>query len=182
VLVALVVLGFVLAAVGQGVQFGLRATGLQSRQVAADADIDAVDRLLRRLVEQADPGYGGEAPEFVGGAGSLGLTTVLSESAAPVDAVLRVDGGRLVLRYAPHLHAIRLGPPPLPATELLLEGVERVEFAYWGAAAPGQSGSWLAQWTQKDIPALIRIRLTMAPGHPRWPDIVAATVRQRGST
>lgn len=179
---ALVVLGFVLAAVGQGVQFGLRATGLQSRQVAAEADIDAVDRLLRRLIEQADPGYGGDAPEFVGSTARLGLTTVLNESAAPVDAALRVEAGQLVLRYVPHLHAVRLGPPPIPATELLLEGVQRVEFAYWGAAAPGQSGSWLSEWTQKDIPALVRIRLTMAPGRPRWPDIVAATVRQRGST
>jgi len=179
--VALVVLGFVLAAVGQGVQFGLRATGLQTRQVAADSDIDAVDRVLRRLIEQADPGYGGDVPEFAGGLASLGLTTVLNESAALVDAVLRVDGSRLVLRYVPHLHAVRLGPPPIPAVEVLLDGVQRMEFAYWGAATPGGAGSWLADWAQKDIPALVRIRLVMAPGRPSWPDIVAPTVKQRGS-
>jgi len=179
--VALVVLGFVLAAVGQGVQFGLRATGLQSRQIAAEADIDAVDRLLRRLIEQADPGYGGDAPEFTGSSGSLGLTTVLNESTAPVDAVLRVEAGRLLLRYAPHLHAIRLGPPPIPTAVVLLDGVQRVEFGYWGAAARGEAGRWLAEWTQKDIPALVRIRLVMVPARPSWPDIVAATARQRGS-
>jgi len=180
--VALVVLGFVLAAVGQGVQFGLRTTEMQSRQIAAEADIDAVDRLLRRLIEQADPGSGGDVPEFTGGPTSLGLTTTLNESAAPVDAALRVEGGRLVLRYGPHLHAVRLAPPPTPATEILLDGVQRVEFAYWGSAKPGGAGSWLAEWTQKDIPALVRIRLVMISGRTSWPDIVAPTARQRRSS
>ena len=182
ILVALVVLGFVLAAVGQGVQFGLRATGLQTRQIAAEDDVDAVDRLLRRLIEQADPGYGGDVPGFTGTSTSLSLTTTLNEGAAPVDAAFDVEGGRLLLRYGPHLHAVRLASPPAPAVEVLLDGVQRVEFAYWGATKPGGPGTWLAAWGQKDIPALVRIRLMMAPGRPSWPDIVAPTMRQRGAT
>lgn len=181
VLVMLVVLGLVLAAVGQGVQFGLRTTDIQARQVAAGADADAVDRLLRRLVEQADPGFGNDAPDFQGGPSSLGLTTALNDETPPVDAALRVEGGRLVLRTTLHRHAVALGPKPSPSVVVLLDGVRQVQFAYWGSAKPGGAGSWLAEWAQKDIPALIRIRLSMAPGRPRWPDIVAATVKQRAS-
>jgi hypothetical protein len=91
---------------------------------------------------------------------------------------LGVDrAGRLVLRWTPYLHARRLGPPPAPEESELLRGVERVEIAYWSAAA---GGGWLPAWTRAELPDLVRFRLVFARGDERrWPDIVAAPMRER---
>ena len=185
ILVALVVLGFVLAGIAGGVQFGQRAADMQARSIAAHADMGAADRLLRRLVAAMDPGTVTESPKLDGGATALGFTTDLGSAAAALgdgeaDVGLGVDAAhRLVLRWTPALHAIRLGPPPVPRTAVVLDGVDRVDFAYWGHGEGG-GGSWLTSWHEKDIPPLIRIRLRFVPeAHRVWPDIVAATERLR---
>ena len=185
-LVALVVLGFVLAGIAGGVQFGERAADMQARSIAAHADMGAVDRLLRQLVAAMDPGSLADPPHITGSASALGFTTDLGRAATALgegeaDIGLVVDGGHhLVLRWLPALHAVRLGPSPIPATSVLLDGVDRVEFAYWGHA--GGTGQWLSGWDERDIPPLVRIRLHFSPGsHRTWPDIVATTERLRSS-
>ena len=185
VLVALVVLGFVLAGIAGGVQFGQRAADMQARSIAAHADLGSADRLLRRLVAAMDAGSLADPPHLTAGSSALGFTTDLGSAAAALgtgeaDVGLVVDAGhRLVLRWQPSLHAIRLLPPPLPQTAILLDGVERVEFAYWGhpkGGGDGGGGQWLTRWTERDIPALVRIRLRFMPeAHRSWPDIIAAT-------
>ncbi len=185
ILVALVVLGFVLAGIAGGVQFGQRAADMQTRSIAAHADMGAADRLLRRLVAAMDPGTVTEGPKLDGSATALGFTTDLGSAAAALgdgeaDIGLGVDGAhRLVLRWTPALHATRLGPPPPLQTAVILDGVDRVDFAYWGHGEGG-GGGWLTAWHEKDIPPLIRIRLRFLPeAHRNWPDIVAATERMR---
>ncbi len=184
-LVALVVLGFVLAGIAGGVQFGQRAADMQARSIAEHADLGAADRILRRLVAEMDPGGANDPPNLAAGASALGFTTDLGRAAPALAANggeaeigLGVDGGhRLVLRWTPAVHAIRLVPAPA-ATAVLLDGVERVEFAYWGHADRG--GAWVNSWTEKDIPPLVRIRLRFpADSHRSWPDIIAATERLR---
>ena len=186
VLVALVVLGFILVGLGAGAQFGQRATTMQAQSIAAHVDLDSSDRILRRLVAAMDPGTTTEPPRLTAGPTSLGFTTDLGQAAAMLsgngqaDIGLGVDAAhRLVLRWTPALHAVTLGPPPPPATAVLLEGVERVEFAYWAHSENG-SGGWVTRWTEKDIPPLIRIRLVFpAESGRRWPDIIAPTERLR---
>ncbi|WP_457836108.1 PulJ/GspJ family protein, partial [Staphylococcus aureus] len=56
ILVALVVLGFLLAGLAQGTRFGLQAWGMQTRNVLRQADMDGTYRVLRAMVEAADPG------------------------------------------------------------------------------------------------------------------------------
>ncbi len=186
-LVALVVLGFVLAGIAGGAQFGLRAADMQARSIAAHADLGSVDRLLRRLVAGMDAGSLANPPHLTAGASALGFTTDLGSAAAALgegeaDVGIVVDAGhRLMLRWEPALHAIRLGPPPVPQSSVLLDGVERVEFAYWGSINGG-GGQWLSGWTERDIPPLVRIRLHFMPAtHRSWPDIIAATERLRGN-
>ena len=183
VLVALVVLGLVLAGIAGGVQFGQRAADMQARSIASHADMGAVDRLLRHLVAAMDPGTVNEPPRISGGPSALGFTTELGAAAAGLeqgeaDVGIGVDAEhRLVLRWVPALHAVRFGPAPPPRTSVLLDGVARVEFAYW-ARGEGGAGQWLASWTQTGIPPLVRIRLHMV-AEPRrtWPDIIAPTLR-----
>ncbi len=183
-LVALVVLGFVLAGIAQGVQFGLRTWTMQSRDSAAHADLDAADRVLRHLVAQMDPGTQATPPIVAGTESSLAFTTGLGEAAAALgvqeaDVALLVQNHSLLLRWTPVARGIRLTPPPAATTTTLLPGVERVEFTYW-AHGEGGAGSWLTAWTEQGLPPIVKIRLIFPQAaHRRWPDILAPTMRLR---
>ena len=116
VLVALVVLGLILAGLTQGTQFGLHVARRQTEVIANAGDMDAAERLLRRLIEQMNPGTSTHAPLLAGGPGSLAFTANLA-AAAPALGVAEADVSlgvtadhRLVLRWTPHLHATLLGP------------------------------------------------------------------------
>lgn len=179
VLVALAVLGIVMASLAGGTQLGLAAAGSQARAVAERQDLEPVDRLLRRVVA------GIALPNDPRQAGLVGSRTgfaCLTKSPAPgaasrVDAVVTADGDhRLVLRWSAHLHAARLLPRPPPAEEVLLQGLDRLEVSY---LSPDRSG-WLGSWNRTDLPALVRIQLVFAPGDRRsWPPIVVATQQDR---
>jgi general secretion pathway protein J len=176
-LVALVVLGFILAGLTQGVRFGLLGWVTQTRMSSAHDDLDAVDRTLRHLIEEMNPGVELDPAPFAGGRNSMDCITILPGTvpARRIEATLSVDSRqRLVLRWRPYLHAEYSRPPLAMETELL-SGVARMELAFWGPA-----GSWVETWRSPDLPALIRIRLRFAPGDRRqWPDIVAAPLLDR---
>jgi general secretion pathway protein J len=178
VLAALTVLGFLMLALTQGVRFGLVAWERQSRATATRSELDALDRVLRRLIEQMDPGTRRDPPIVAGAAGSLEFRTNLGPAAGPLsvrDAEVRlaVEGGRLVLRWRPHLRAIRFAAPPPPNETELLRGLSGLEISYWGAAG------WQPSWTERALPTLIRLRLRFAAGDQRrWPDIVVAPLRE----
>lgn len=186
-LAALVVLGFILAGIAGGMQFGERATAVQARTIAAHADAGAADRVLRRLIAGMDPGTESDPPHITGTASALAFSTTLGDAAAALgatgeaDVSIGVDSSRhLVLRWTPSLHAIRLVPAPAPREAVLLDGVQAVEFAYWGHGAGG-GGEWLSGWGEREAPPLVRVRLHfMADAHRSWPDIVVATERQKG--
>lgn len=181
ILVALVVLGFLLVALGQGSRFGTRALNVQTRMIDQREGLEAVDRALRRMIEQADAGTpGGEAP-VTGTPSRLAFTTRLPVATVEgqyADTVLAVDGARrLVLRWTPHRHAVRFGPPPGPEEVELLRGVARLEIGYWRRSG---EGGWLGSWSDREPPALIRVRIVFAEGDPRrWPDIVVAPMNGR---
>ncbi len=176
-LVGIVVLGFILAALAGGTRYGLRAGDAQSRLVEGSGELDAVDRTLRRLLTEADPGTTRDPPTFHGAPARLAFTSTLPEAVTgvlgqPADLALGLDPGRrLVLRWTPHLHARRIGPPPPPREAELLRGVDRLELAYW-------MDGWQTTWDAPSLPSLVRVRLLFASGDPRhWPDIVVAPLR-----
>lgn len=176
-LVALVVFGFVLAGLGQGVRFGFQAWDRQARGIEARDDLDAVDRTLVTLFTRLDPMAGVVGgPHAVTFVSELPVMTQLENRQA--DLLLQVDARhRLVLRWTPHLHAKRLAPPPLPRESVLLDNVDRLDVSYWGRNGPV---GWLGAWQDNDPPALVRLRLVFGPADPRsWPDIVAAVMRDR---
>ncbi len=185
ILVALVVLGFLVAGLTQGTRFGLRALDRQAARAATAGDLDAVDRVLRRLIEATDPGNAREPPVFEGDSRSLRLVTDLGAAAAALgdtaaDARLSVEGGRLVLLWTPWRHVAPLAPPPPPRRAVLLDGVAALDLAYWGAAEDGAAPSWQPEWSRPALPGLVRLRLIPLPGTARRPaDIVAAPRRDR---
>lgn len=181
-LVALAVLGFLMAGLQQGLRFGLAAWDGQTRVMERRGDIDAVDRALRRLLERAMPGGSGPlTPGLRGGGAALQWLTDLPVGAETgfspqAEAALGVDAaGRLVLRWRTWRHLRPLAPPPPPTETVLLEGLSRLELSYWSR------GTWLGAWTQPELPQLIRLRLVFPEGDARrWPDIVVAPRRERG--
>lgn len=179
-LAAITVLGVVLALVSQGVQFGLRTTRAQAELRLRQGDLEAIDRALRRMIALADPGIYPEPPAFRGTAHALFFTTELPlHGAGPpqrADVALSVEAGRLMLRWTPRRHVEAFGPAPAPQETAVLDGVERVEFAYREA---GASAPWAPGWTASKLPSLVRIRVVFPDGSGRrWPSIVAAFARE----
>ncbi len=184
-LVALVVLGFLMVGLTQGVRAGLTMWGAQSRMVGETANLDAGARVLRRLLSgisllsAGDIVIGASSAEkfearpdrlkFVGDLPTGFGTT------RRVNITLEVHEARLVLRWAPRRHELSTAPPPEPIETELIRGVERFELAYWGPPSPGEPASWQSHWDSRDIPELVRVRLGFAKDdRRRWPDLIAA--------
>ncbi len=185
VLVSLVVLALIILGLAQGLRFGILAFQRQSSTIGRAADLDAVDRTLRGIIEQIDPGNTHDAPEIRGNAQTVVFTAALPEGAAAAlggtrDAAIRIlvdHTHRLVLRWVPYRHAIPVGPPPHPIDTVLLPGVDHITISYWARGGPA---GWLSTWTAPQVPALIRIRLSFPPASGMtWPDIVVAPQRSR---
>lgn len=182
-LVALVVLGLLMVGLGQGVRAGLALRHAQTQRLGETADLDAVMRLLRTLLTRlpvtadgngviptaSGAGFAGE-PDQVRFVGDLptGLGTTRRAEIA-----LHVDDRRLILAWTPHRHEHRQGGPPQPTQTVLLRGVERLEFAYWGATGDGQPGAWQARWDGSTLPELIRLHVVFGKDdHRHWPDLM----------
>jgi len=82
ILVALVVLGFLMVGLSQGVRFGLTAWGMQERLINQRGDLDAVDRALRQLVARMDPGTRADPPRVTGTQAEFAFTAALPLIAA----------------------------------------------------------------------------------------------------
>ncbi len=175
ILVALVVLGFLMAGLAQGVHFGLAAWTMQDRLIERGGDLDAVDRLLRGLIGRMDPGTRADPPVLAGDQARFAFTSVLPSAAGGEVADIRLGTDsrrRLVLGWRAHLHGILTGPPAPEHIETLLDGIGRLELAYWAG------GQWRRDWTAKAVPELVRIRIAFPAGdHRHWPDIVARPLR-----
>lgn len=178
VLVALAVLGLLLVGMSQGSRFVLFGWDMHARLLEQNADLDAVDRTLRRLIEHAKPGSEWEPLLFAGTAHSVTFTSIMPMPAAEfqtrrADVELVVDAAhRLLLVWTPHLHATRIGRPPRAMTTEILQEVEQLELSYSPAT---QAGGWTRVWRDSTPPRLVRIRIIFSDAsRPSWPDIIAA--------
>jgi general secretion pathway protein J len=178
ILVALAVMGLLLVGLLQGSRFVLFSWETHIRLVERNADLDAVDRTLRGLIEHARPGSEWEPLIFAGTAHAVTFISILPTPVAGLqmrraDVELVVDAAhRLLLLSTPHLHATRIGQPPQPLVTEILQGVERLELSYWPAT---EGEGWTQIWHDSAPPRLVRIRIVFSdPGHPPWPDILAA--------
>ncbi len=179
-LVGLFVVGLLLVLLTQGVRFGLQATQLQARAMDRNGDLHAIDRALRRLVAQADPGIYPEPASMRGTSQAVSFVTELPRSLAGAvqraDVVLLAEGGRLLLRWTSHRHVLLTGSAPAWQDTVLLDGVERIELAYQPA---GATGTWRPSWTAGKLPSLIRVRIVFGQdGGRRWPPILVAPLRE----
>jgi general secretion pathway protein J len=184
-LVALVVLGLLVAALSQGTQFGLRAWGVEQAMGSRVAGLETTDRALRLLLARASPGDpASRGNALIGNAREVSFVTTLPDGyGAPAtheaDVTLLVDGRRLELRWRPHYRRW-IAAPPAPAAISLVTGVDHIVIGYWTSGAQGQG--WSSTWQGPDLPRLVRVQVVFPSGDSRqWPDIIVAPMRERPS-
>ncbi|MGI4797235.1 MAG: PulJ/GspJ family protein [Janthinobacterium lividum] len=177
ILVGVAVLGLIIGVLYGGVSFALQAAQRQDAVLAKTGDYDAVNRALRRLIAEADPGGPGIVP-LRGTPGRMTFSSRMPDGAGggAADMALGITGGTVVLRWTPRRPGRPLGPAPAAREAELLRGAQRVELSYWGASG------WRSEWVEAMLPALVRLRVIFAPGDARhWPDMVLATRQQTAS-
>jgi general secretion pathway protein J len=185
-LVVIVVLGFLMVGLTQGVRAGLALWEAQSRRAGETAELDAAARVLRSLLSGIAPpssanfGSGqADMAEVKGTANSLAFIGNLPTGLGTTqraDITLELSKGRLVLRWTPHRHELSTAPAPAAVETELIAKVKDLDLAYWGAPSREQPAGWQAQWDGPAIPELIRIRVLLADGdRRRWPDLIVAS-------
>lgn len=183
ILVVLVVLGFLMVGMSKGVALGIQAVDRQSKALEQRADLDAIDRTLRDMLVHIDPGTGRNPVHFEGDAHETKFASRLPRAVA-LDtrranmALLVDDEKRLILRWSLIRHETPLSDPPEPKDTVLLDHVDKVEFAYWGPDdGSGMPAGWRDEWKSPYLPFIIRVRVTFAEGDKRhWPAILAAPI------
>ena len=177
-LVALVVFGFIAVEIGQGVDFGVRASRMQTRLLDRRSGLDGVNRVVRDLIAHMDAGSNATPPQLTGVAASFSFATdlpsgVLDRFARHADVRLFIDGAQgFVLRWTPHLHSAD-AVAATPSEDVLLVGVATLHFSYlYPTGASGQG--WTDRWSEPYLPRLVRLRIGFPEGDRRhWPDIIA---------
>jgi hypothetical protein len=174
------VLGFILAGLAQAARFGIAAWGLETRMADNAASLERMDRVLRRLIEQASPPASADDKPFVGQEHRMQFMTLLPDEpqAQPFRraqvAVGVDDRHRLVLRWQPHPTAMLLGTQPPMQEVVLAEGLERLDLAY--RQATGDGGKWSKTWAESTLPSVVQIHFVLSSGHHRWPDMQVPTM------
>jgi general secretion pathway protein J len=183
ILVALVVFGFLFVGLNQGTRTGFALWNSQTRRISETEELDAIARLLRSLLTGIPilPSSANDTPQAIAITGQADRLNFVGElptglgATRLADITLELRDGRLLLSWTPHHHDPAGAPAVVPTETELTRGVERLEFAYFGAASPEQPPGWHARWAGPELPLLIRLRLGLAKtDRRRWPDLIAA--------
>ena len=180
VIVALAVLGLILAGLAQAARFGMNAWGLENRLADKADELERVDRVIRNLVEQAAPAVSNGDKPFSGQEHRMLFITQLPDQPEdqPVHrAQVSVgvdDRHRLVIKWQPAANAAPLLPLPAPREVVLAEGVERIDIAYRQAVSEG--GKWTKTWSDSALPILVQIHFLLQNEHRKWPDMAVPTM------
>ena len=185
-LIAITLLGLLLAALFGGLRLGARAWERGAERLDQSARLQVVQNFLRDRLAQAYPLQGDDEADrsqmaFAGDVDTLQFVTLMPEylGAGFAEFVLAVDdqgdARNLVMRWR------RFDPvDPLatadeePQIKVLLEDIERLEIAYYGARDRGEPAFWQEQWLDAvELPRLVRLGVVFPPGDRRyWPDLI----------
>ena len=178
-LVGLALMGLVSIVLFGGIRFGMRALDAGNERMERAARIQVVQDLLRRQL--------GQAAQLPSPARKLASFSGQSDSATFIASFPRQDSGTrsiftLELAGGAQTPDLRLswqalrptGTEGSSGTAVLLQGVARAEFAYYGRRNPDDPARWWTEWEAFDkLPSLIRLRITFLESeHLHWPDLI----------
>lgn len=180
IIVAVVVLGFVVAGLAQAARFGIAAWDRQTRLADTASEMERIERLLRQLVSQAAAPMASDDKPFTGETHRVVFITRFPAAPAVGDirrneiALGIDDEHRLLLRWRPHPNAVALFPEKPPHDVVLAEGMDHLDLSYRQSSTDG--GKWLTRWSDSDLPALVQIQLVPVSGAKRWPVMLIPTM------
>ncbi len=195
ILIAMTLLGLLMAMLFGGLRLGTRAWEASDVRSADLARLEAIHGFIRRALTGAYPllTTGDDDAKrkmtFTGGAEAVAFTALMPAhfgvggfytiTLAVEDGV---DDKRLIFRRQLYRSGDEGAPPPPAAgtdeekEKVLLEGISKAEFSYFGIADNDERPSWQDEWRdQKSLPDLVRLSVTFADTDKRaWPDLVVA--------
>jgi general secretion pathway protein J len=185
ILVVLIVFGMLMTGLTKGIQLGIRAVERQSVALDERGELDAIDRTLRDLLTHIDPG-GGRTPIHLEGKSDQfrfqsRLPTAVALLTRRADMTLLLnDNHQLVLRWKPLFHETSFSDPPEPTDTVLLDNVEKLEFAYWAPDVGSGPAGWQDDWQAPYLPPVIRLRLSCGKGDKRHgPEILVSPLLEQ---
>lgn len=187
-LIAVTLLALLMTLVFGGTRLAGEAWSKADHRAVADADLWAVQALLRRAITSAYPAFvsadsADRTIAFDGGHEALTLVAPLPAAiAAGVEAQQRffvlAEGRSHALFMSWRLDLPDDEEKPLPEHQVrLLDRVRKIRFDYYGAPDQSQSPQWLQRWSgYSRLPDLVRVHIEREdPGLPGWPDLLVET-------
>lgn len=182
-LIAITLLGLLMAALFGGLRLGARAWDRSEERLDQSARLQAVQNFLRDRLAQAYPLYADDESGrlrlgFEGDGAEVRFVTLMPEYLGTGFAELvlaveeRPDAKDLVVRWR-HFELAPLEEAE-PQIKVLLEDIEALEIAYFGALARGEPAMWHEQWLEGSaLPQLVRLRVLFFEDDRRyWPDLI----------
>ena len=186
ILVAVTLLGLLMATLLGGVRLGMRAWEASGTRLDNDARLTAVQDFLRERLTQA---RGSEAsaspaietdPAFRGQPDRLSFVTLMPEHLGAglermILTLTKADAGAdLSVEWWP----ADLGDDPDALSDavrsrVLLAHVAELRLTYFGQVEARQPPTWSTVWTQPSLPLLVRVQLGFPDRDGRsWPDLI----------
>ena len=186
-LVAVTLLAMLSVMMYGGLSFGARIWERSGQTSQRQSQVQIVQGLLRREIAQIEAAvagtrFGDAGLAFLGGPESLTFVGPMpSYLGLGGDYLIRVEtdgfGGSKSLVFDWEL--FRPDQSGLEFTdtaerEVLLQGIEGIQFAYFGASGRSEVAEWHERWEDEiELPQLVRLRVDFPQEGTRvWPDLV----------
>lgn len=178
VVLAMVLLGAIMLMIYNGLSFALRSWDAADTNGRRVADRRLAENFLRRELTELFPMRFKDPLQlkmaFEGGADRIRFVSarppgIQMGGLSLVSVELRDDRERrtrdlVMFRAMPDDEAKDFGPLEKAESHLLLAGVERVEFAYFGSENEFVEPKWYDTWQYPKVPNLVRMRVRAADG------------------
>lgn len=187
VLIGVALLAMLATLIASGTHFSGRAWNAAERQTGEVHDMEAVEALLRRTIEQAHPSFATADPAdmtiaFTGDKDSLSLVAPQPGSVgdgpwAREHLYLAPAGKSRALFLSWRPDAPASGAAEAAAGTMVLDHVGALRLAYFGQPGPGDGAMWLEQWAGRArLPELVRVVIERdSAAFRKWPEFVIAT-------
>ncbi len=186
-LVALTLLGLIMAMLFGGLRFGIRTWERSDAWADEAAEMRVVQGFIGRQIAQAYPvvtrdGSTAIGVEFSGTSHSLDFISLVPAHLG-VGGLYRIGfaleaggGARRLVMTRRLFHPDVSGEPGDDDATVLIDGLEDVEFSYFGARSENETPRWYDRWTEASrFPKLVRLRVDFGQGvHRRWPELVVS--------
>jgi general secretion pathway protein J len=191
-LVAITLLGVLMAALFGALQLGARVWEAGEARLDASARIQVVQDFLRRqlgqtmpLIEATDDPRSSGGLLFAGEQNRLRFASLLPEHLGAGAWLMELGlsepeqvgvPGDLVLRWRRLDLTGEADTTPPTEERVLIEGIESLEISYFGGSLADQEPRWWQQWRQQQrLPTLVRLKVGFPEGDARsWPELIVA--------